>query len=186
MKRLVLSTLVAAPILLLSLQQSRAAEPTTHSTFCEAPGAAFLSSLIGEWALELEADEGWTGYGKSTISWDYSRVCSVLDTQVAVFNQESDSPFENKSTHLISADSLSGTLKLLSSDRRGYTHLGISGQESGNEDLAFEIIRPGGGTPTRRILYRSVKPESFEWVWQGLVEDEESWVDRLVITYVRE
>lgn len=162
--------------------EQRAGELTVTS--CEAPVAQELERLVGSWRLELQADEGWTGYGESVITWDHLRSCSLLETQTAVFNQESPNPFENASTQVITFDSLSDTLKVLSNDRRGYTHLGL-GDGLALEGLSFYIARKGNEQSERRIHYRNLAPNSFEWAWQGRLEEDGEWQDRLVVRYFR-
>lgn len=77
-----------------------------------------LHPLVGNWLLEIRADEGWTGYGKSSISWDTKWACGIVETQAAVFNQESDTPISNDSRSLIIFDSLTGSLKSVINDTR--------------------------------------------------------------------
>ncbi|MCI5048418.1 MAG: hypothetical protein MRY59_13035 [Aquisalinus sp.] len=151
---------------------------------CDEPVAEVLEQLIGTWSLEIEADEGWTGYGQSTIARDPLRACSLLETQSAVFNQESPTPFQNTSTSLIIHDTLSDTLKIVSNDRRGYTHLGFSTGRT-LEDLTFEVGQAGGRPSTRRIHYRHITEDSFEWVWQGRPDENSQWQDRLTVRYDR-
>ena len=139
-----------------------------------------FESIDGDWALSIEADEGWTGYGSSRIEWASSLKCGVSEITNAVYNQESDAHFENTSSALLVYDELSETIKVLTSDRRGYTHIGISPVAS---SLTFEILKPEGALSTRRIQYRDIETDSFEWIWQGWNSTSERWDDRLKIVY---
>jgi len=176
--------LIAVTVGCSTMQPERRAGEFTP-TSCEAPVAQELERLRGSWRLELQADEGWTGYGESVITWDPLRSCSLVETQTAVFNQESPNPFENASTQVLIFDSLSGTLKILSNDRRGYTHLGL-GDGLELDGLSFDIARIGNELSERRIHYRNFEPNSFEWVWQGRSVEDSVWQDRLVVRYFRE
>ncbi|MEO0548363.1 MAG: hypothetical protein AAFZ91_00475 [Pseudomonadota bacterium] len=158
-------------------------ETPESASMCDAETGAALQMLVGTWSLHIEADEGWTGYGESTIAWDSSHVCGILETSEAVFNQESETPFENRSTSLIVFDSLSETMKLLTSDRRGFVHLGFGSDDL--MDLSFEIGQLGMSDAVRRIQYRKLSASGFEWVWQGRDAAETPWKDRLMIVYTR-
>ncbi|MEO0466697.1 MAG: hypothetical protein AAF216_09155 [Pseudomonadota bacterium] len=149
---------------------------------CPAVAAVTLNALAGDWTLSINADEGWTGFGESKIRWDEGRKCSLIETANSVFNQESETPFENRSSAILIVDELSDVMKLLVDDGRGFVHLGES---SGLDSLDFEILRRGGNPTTRRIQYRSFEADSFVWAWQGHGIESGEWEDRLVITYSR-
>lgn len=149
---------------------------------CPTPVAAVLAPMVGNWRLALQADEGWTGYGTSTISWDNGRACALSERSEAVFNQESETPFENQSTVLLAYDALSETIKTLTADNRGYVHLGGSSVEA---PLRFAILKSDSAAPTRQIQYRALSETGFEWVWQGRADADAPWADRLIITYRR-
>ena len=147
---------------------------------CPAEVDAIFTSIVGDWTLSIEADEGWTGYGSSRISWDTDRKCGVVEQSRSVFNQESENPAQNRATTHLLYDELSDTIKVLTSDNRGYVHIGIAAIDT---SLSFEILKPSGETPNRRIHYRSIQPGAFEWSWQGRATESEGWNDRLVINY---
>lgn len=151
---------------------------------CPVEAGQTLAKLTGDWTLSIEADEGWTGYGTSSITPDASLLCGVREKTDAVFDQESDTPIETRSVAVISWDTLYEVMKVMSSDDRGYVHLG---QHRGavNGDLAFEILRLEQDTSTRRMVYRDISEDSFKWVWQGRVEAGDPWEDRLIIDYER-
>ena len=149
---------------------------------CPAPVVAVFAPMVGTWTLAIQADEGWTGYGTSTISWDAGRACALSERSEAVFNQESDTPFYNQSTAVVAYDALSETIKTLTADNRGYVHLGVSSLEA---PLRFSILEADGAAPTRQIRYRALSEAGFEWAWQGRTEANAAWADRLVITYYR-
>lgn len=158
------------------------AQPEVELGSCDAPAAPMMQQLVGNWTLSITADEGWTGYGESSIVWDTSRTCGLSEISNAVFNQESETPMDNRSTTLLVFDTLSETMKLLTSDSRGYVHLGFGADPTG---LSFEIARGDGSAPTRRIQYRDISADAFEWVWQGRAGSDEPWQDRLTINYDR-
>lgn len=149
---------------------------------CPMTVVGVLAPLVGDWTLAIQADEGWTGYGTSTIGWDADRACALSERSEAVFNQESESPFENQSTALLTYDALSETIKTLTADNRGYVHLGVSALEA---PLRFAILKADGTAPTRQIQYRNPSEDGFEWVWQGRADADAPWADRLIITYRR-
>jgi hypothetical protein len=145
-----------------------------------------FAPLVGDWTLAIRADEGWTGYGTSTIGWDADRPCALAEVSQSVFNQESDTPMETRATALLVFDQLSETVKTLTSDDRGYVHLGMARPlPRPATPMRFGILKGDGTPPTRQILYRAFGPEGFEWVWQGRADSAAPWADRLVITYRR-
>lgn len=147
---------------------------------CPAPIAAILTPMVGDYVLTIKADEGWTGYGSSSISWDANRPCALSERSDAVFNQESETPTSNGSTALIVYDALSETLKTITSDERGYVHIGVSPPEV---PFRFQILKPAGTFPTRQIQYREMSARGFDWVWQGRADPSDPWTDRLIIKY---
>ncbi|MEO1552448.1 MAG: hypothetical protein AAFR82_00835 [Pseudomonadota bacterium] len=147
---------------------------------CPTDVDAIFDSIVGEWTLSVQADEGWTGYGSSRISWDVDQKCGLSERTVAVFNQESEDPFESKSTAYIVYDDLSETIKILTADNRGYVHIGIAAVA---QPFRFEVLKPSGEAPNRQIQYRNIQPESFEWSWQGRADRSDEWEDRLIINY---
>ena len=151
---------------------------------CSKAAKEMLDNFVGEWSINIEADEGWTGYGSSQIRYAPSLVCGTLETSDSMFNQESEAPVSIYATTLIAWDKLSNGWKVMSSDSRGYVHLGQNTNLEGNS-LSFDIIRVGQIIPTRRIVYRDIDPEQFTWVWQGRAKEEETWKDRLVMKYKR-
>ena len=153
---------------------------TPKAKACPADVEAIFTSIVGEWTLSIEADEGWTGYGSSRISWDADQKCGVVEQSRSVFNQESEDPAQNQSTTYLVYDELTETIKVLTSDTRGYVHIGIAAVDT---PLNFEVLKPASETPTRRIQYRNIEPGAFEWSWQGRSAVPEMWKDRLVINY---
>ncbi|MEL7541508.1 MAG: hypothetical protein AAGJ51_11445 [Pseudomonadota bacterium] len=154
--------------------------PTETAGDCPAEVERIFGSMIGEWTLAIQADEGWTGYGSSRISWATDKKCGVFERSVAVFDQESEAPAENISTAHYVYDALSETLKVLTSDDRGYVHIGIAAV---TEPLKFEVLKPDGEIPNRQIQVQNIQSESFEWSWNGRASPSEDWQKRLVITY---
>ncbi|MEM7458301.1 MAG: hypothetical protein AAF331_02450, partial [Pseudomonadota bacterium] len=136
--------------------------------------------MIGEWDLAIQADEGWTGYGSSSVSWAADKKCGVFERSVAVFDQESEAPAENISTAHYVYDALSGTLKVLTADDRGYVHVGIAAV---TEPLKFEMLKPDGEIPNRQIQIQNIQSQSCEWRRNGRTSPTQDWPKRLVITY---
>jgi hypothetical protein len=153
---------------------------TSGANGCPTEVEAIFASMVGKWNLSVQADEGWTGYGSSSISWSQDQKCGLFERTFAVFNQESESPFENKSTAYIVYDDLSETIKILTADNRGYVHIGIADVE---QPFSFEVLKPFGERPNRQIQYRNILPRSFEWSWQGRGNQAGDWEDRLIVKY---
>ena len=179
---------IAAACLTLSacaVSADRSINQTGTLETCPAEAGKTLAMLVGDWTLNIEADEGWTGYGASSINRDRSLLCGVQETTDAVFDQESDTPMETRSVTVISWDTLSEAMKVMSSDDRGFVHLGQHrGAVTG--DMAFEILRLEEDAPTRRMVYRDITEDSFKWVWQGRAEVGDPWEGRLIIDYTRQ
>lgn len=152
---------------------------------CQASAWPMLEGLVGDWALTITADEGWTGFGTSTITRDSAKPCAIIEGADAVFNQESDTPLETRFNAVIVWDRLGEVLKIMSSDDRGYVHLGQNGSLI-KGTLAFEILRLDQSTPTRQIVYKDITEDGFVWVWQGRSDDSGGWEDRLTIKYTRQ
>jgi hypothetical protein len=151
---------------------------------CKPEVAMLLGRFVGEWSLHIEADEGWTGSGHASIAVDKLHVCSLFETSNAVFNQESDNPVPTNTKTFLIWDNLSESLKVMSSDNRGYVHLGQS-RDVDSDILNFDILRMDQTAPTRRIVYRDLSADQFTWVWQGSVDKNTDWQDRLTIKYTR-
>ena len=141
---------------------------------------SIFASIVGEWSLSIRADEGWTGYGNSSISWDADQKCGVIERSFAVFNQESETPSENRSTTYLLYDELSETIKVLTADTRGFVHIGIAAVE---KPLIVDVLKPSGEASNRRIQYRNFELGSFEWSWQGRADVADFWHERLTKSY---
>lgn len=165
-----------------ALSACATAEPSNASVDRDCPPEIqqIFASMIGEWTLTIRADEGWTGYGESTIAWTDEPGCGVIDATTSVFNQESETPLENSSDTILAYDKLSETIKVFTSDDRGYVHIGIAAAET---PLSFNIIRSAEAPPTRQIQYRNIQADAFEWSWRGRAGPTDAWADRLVIAY---
>lgn len=151
---------------------------------CAPEVAQTLEQLVGRWRLDIRADEGWTGYGESIIEWDTSLKCGIIEKQNALFNKESETPLITDSVSILVFDALSETLKVFTSDSRGYTHLGLSGGRI-SEGFVFEIAQATNRPATRRIKYQNMQADSFEWAWQGRANEGADWGDRLFVRYNR-
>jgi len=147
---------------------------------CPAEVEGIFASIVGDWTLGVEADEGWSGYGSSNIAWNQNQKCGVVETSIMVFDPDGEDASENRATAYLVYDELSETIKILTADNRGYVHIGIAAAKA---PLAFEILKPADEVPNRRIQYRSVESGAFEWSWQGRETQSDDWTDRLVIKY---
>lgn len=176
---------IALVAIAFSLSACAETHPTLDQTIGDCPQnvQALFDMLEGEWTLSIQADEGWTGYGTSRMSWATDQKCGLIERSVSVFNQESDTPFENRSTTHLVYDELSETLKVLTSDARGYVHIGIAVVE---DPLNFDVLKPNSETPNRRIQYQNIQPDSFEWRWKGRDSAVTPWEERLAISYRKE
>lgn len=140
---------------------------------------AELAPLLGTWSQSIVANEGWPGEGESTMAFEGGFGCVVEERgSFTLFTDEG--PIVSSSANRIAYDVLSDRWKLLSTDSRGFTHIGIGGPTKKN-DWAFDIVRETG-EPGRRIAYRGISDTGFQWIWQGQ-DDTGTWLDRLVISY---
>ena len=166
----------------LALAACASAQPSTIEADRDCPASVgeIFESIVGDWSLSIQADEGWTGYGESTISWASDKKCGVYERSLAVFDQESESPSENSSTAHLIYDELSETIKLLMADDRGYVHIGIAVVET---PLRFNVLKLADTPPNRQVQFRNIEPQSFEWSWNGRASPTESWEKRLTVSY---
>ncbi|MEM6412036.1 MAG: hypothetical protein AAF683_10925 [Pseudomonadota bacterium] len=155
-----------------------APRPAVPETCPESYGE--LSVVLGSWTQSIIADEGWPGAGTSTIEFSGDAGCTLEESGSFTLNTD-EGPVVSYSANRIAYDILSGKWKLLSTDSRGFTHVGIG--DFDGDSLSFDIIRTPDEAP-RRIIYRNLSSDNFEWIWQG--QDETgAWADRLSISYSR-
>ncbi|MEL7111190.1 MAG: hypothetical protein AAGJ68_11830 [Pseudomonadota bacterium] len=175
------TALVAASFALVACASAQP-DPSTQDHACPAEIEQLFSSLTGDWTLAIRADEGWTGYGESTFIRTSDPSCGVGEATFSVFNQESENPMEVQSSAILAYDKLSKTIKILTGDDRGYTHIGIASPEM---PITFDVIQSTGEAPVRQIQYKNMEDGAFEWSWRGRASATEPWADRLVISYTK-
>ena len=179
-KRFAATAMLFALCACATAQENPAPAPALSGKACPADVQAFFKTIVGDWTLSIQADEGWTGYGRSRISWAADKKCGLIERSVSVFNAGSEDALDTSSTSHLVYDELSETIKVLSADNRGYAHIGLAAVSA---PFNFQILKPAGEMPNRRIQYRNLAPGSFEWSWQGRTSAADDWVDRLVIGY---
>ncbi len=145
---------------------------------------AFAARLLGDWRVEISTDEGWPGAGTSTIDASAFGPCVVVETGTYSLSAP-ERLIEGAGVTQLSWDVLDETWKLTILDARGITHVGVAAPGGPDGEIAFEIARPDGDEATRRAVYRTTGPDSFERAWQGRQSGADDWADRLVSVYTR-
>ena len=159
---------------------------------CPAEAVAIGLLLQGAWVTTIETDEGWDGQGTSRFEIDVRRHCALVEHSKFSLDR-GDGDLVTSDTMVVYAwDVLTNAWKLLSTDSRGYTHIGLAADPNVS-DWTFEILRGGGEVSTRRIVYRGLRSTSpsgnfttFEWVWQGRENADDEWHERFVSRYERD
>lgn len=134
--------------------------------------------------MSMQADEGWEGGGESVVTMAPDRNCAVTEEAEFTLDVGDGRMVESKSTTVIAWDDLRGRWKLLSVDSRGIAHLGVAAAPS-EGDWTFTVVHEDGPSADRRIAYRNIEDNSFDWVWQGRDSETDEWHDRLVARYAR-
>lgn len=158
-------------------------ELSNDASLCASEPQSQAVFLVGDWTTTLSTDEGWSGSGESSIFFDVARNCTIVERSVFSLDIGGGETVESNGLTVLSWDALSESWKLLSAESRGYTHMARA-SEHPSQNWAFEVINDDGDAPTRRVFYRFITENEFEWIWQGRMDDG-SWGDRLVAHYKR-
>ncbi|MEL6360826.1 MAG: hypothetical protein AAFR21_07040 [Pseudomonadota bacterium] len=160
-------------------------EASTFANDCPEPTRLMVHRLSGDWSTSVSTDEGWQGEGTSTFEVDPSRGCALVERGVFALDTGDGNIIKSKSLAVYAWDDLSSVWKLMSTDSRGYTHVGL-GVEAGDRNWAFEIQKAAGQIADRRVLFRPREDApGFQWVWQGRDGGDAEWHDRFVSVYSR-
>lgn len=169
------------PVILLAVaavaQQTPAATPPPKP--CDVPEQKQLNFWVGEW------NATWPGPKQGEVQKGSNSIKRVLDGCIVEENFDGSEAIQLRGLSVSVFDPRSGMWKQTWVDNTG-AYLDFVGEyKDGQMTLGREFTKKDGTKIMQRMVFKNIKPDSFDWSWENSTDGGKTWNVQWPIHYQR-